>query len=108
MAVSLLGLFNLAIYVAFRYYIPLLFTKDPEVIELVAVVIPIVAVMQVFDSMAAGAGGILRGIGKQTMGGPANLFAYYVISLPCSIAFAFGLGWRLSGLWLGCTIGLIV
>ncbi|KAI5463300.1 tyrosyl-DNA phosphodiesterase-domain-containing protein [Mariannaea sp. PMI_226] len=107
-AVAILGLFNLAIFVVFRYHIPLLFTKDPEVIELVAVVMPLVAVMQVFDGLSAGAGGILRGIGKQTMGGPANLFAYYVVSLPCSIALAFGLDWRLTGLWLGCTIGLIM
>lgn len=107
-AVSIIGLLNLTFFVVFRYYIPMLFTKDPDVIELVAAVIPVVAVMQVFDGLAAGAGGILRGIGKQSMGGPANLFAYYVVSLPCSVALSFGLDWRLSGLWLGCTFGLII
>lgn len=107
-AVTIIGLLNFAFYVIFRYSIPLLFTEDPDVIELVAVVIPVVALMQIIDGMAAGAGGILRGIGKQSMGGPANLFAYYVVSLPCSIALAFGLNWKLSGLWSGCTIGLVV
>ncbi|KAK7431433.1 hypothetical protein QQZ08_001923 [Neonectria magnoliae] len=106
-AAGVIGVFNLALYGGLRYYIPLLFTKDPEVIELVATVIPIVAVMQVFDGLAAGAGGILRGIGKQAMGGPANLFAYYAISLPLSLGLAFGLDWRLSGLWIGVTVGAI-
>ncbi|KAK7418373.1 hypothetical protein QQX98_003993 [Neonectria punicea] len=106
-AACVIGMFNLALYGGLRYYIPLLFTKDPEVIELVATVIPIVAVMQVFDGLAAGAGGILRGIGKQAMGGPANLFAYYALSLPLSLGLAFGLDWRLSGLWIGVTVGTI-
>ncbi|KPM38884.1 putative transporter [Neonectria ditissima] len=106
-AACVIGMFNLALYGGLRYYIPLLFTTDPEVIELVATVIPIVAVMQVFDGLAAGAGGILRGIGKQAMGGPANIFAYYALSLPLSLGLAFGLDWRLSGLWIGVTVGTI-
>lgn len=96
------------IYLVFRYHLPLLFTKDEGVIKLVAQVLPFVAVMQVFDGMGAGAHGLLRGIGKQSIGGPANLIAYYVISLPASLGMAFGLGWKLEGLWLGVTIGLIV
>lgn len=63
--------------------------------------------MQVFDGLGAGAHGILRGIGKQSIGGPANLIAYYVISLPLGLALAFGLGWGLKGLWIGVTVGLI-
>lgn len=63
--------------------------------------------MQVFDGLGAGAHGLLRGIGKQSIGGPANLIAYYVISLPISLSLAFGAGWRLEGLWTGVTIGLI-
>lgn len=69
---------------------------------------PLVAVMQVFDGLAAGAHGLLRGVGKQSIGGPANLIAYYVISLPISLGLAFGSGWKLEGLWTGVTIGLIV
>jgi MATE family multidrug resistance protein len=64
--------------------------------------------MQVFDGVSAGAHGILRGIGRQSIGGPANIIAYYVISLPISLGLAFGLGWQLQGMWLGVTVGLIV
>lgn len=103
----LIGVFNLTMYSSLRFYLPLLFTKDEGVIRIVAHVLPIVAVTQVFDGLCAGAHGLLRGIGRQSIGGPANLVAYYVISLPISLGLAFGLGMKLDGLWLGVTVGLI-
>ncbi|KAF4339156.1 hypothetical protein FBEOM_6976 [Fusarium beomiforme] len=106
-AACIIGMFNLTIYTTMRYQLPLLFTKDSDVIDLVAAVMPIVSVMQVFDGLAAGAHGLLRGIGKQSIGGPANIIAYYALSLPTSLALAFGLDWKLSGLWLGVTVGTI-
>ncbi|KAF7558732.1 hypothetical protein G7046_g5433 [Stylonectria norvegica] len=107
-AVCLIGLFNITLYTTLRYHLPLLFTNDEDVIVIVAKVLPLVSVMQVFDGLASGAHGILRGIGKQSIGGPANLIAYYVISLPISLGLAFGLGLKLEGLWAGVTVGLIV
>ncbi|KAF5019210.1 hypothetical protein F66182_8784 [Fusarium sp. NRRL 66182] len=106
-AACIIGMFNLCLYTTLRYQLPLLFTKDEDVIELVATVIPIVSVMQIFDGLAAGAHGLLRGIGKQSIGGPANIISYYALSLPCSLALAFGLDWKLSGLWAGVTVGTI-
>ena len=40
--------------------------------------------------------------------GYVNLATYYLVGLPISAAAAFALGWRLVGLWLGVTIGLIL
>ncbi|KAI1400765.1 multidrug and toxin extrusion protein [Hypoxylon fuscum] len=102
----IIGLFNLTLLASLRYQLPLLFTQDEEVIALVASVMPLVAVMQVFDGLAAVAHGLLRGIGKQSFGGYANLAIYYLIALPISFATAFALDWKLTGLWLGTTIGL--
>jgi MATE family multidrug resistance protein len=93
---------------AFRYQIPRLFTDDLEVIELVAQATPVCAIMQLFDGMAAVAHGLLRGIGRPEIGGYANLISYYLVALPISFGLAFGLDWRLNGLWIGVTIGLIV
>lgn len=101
-------MFNLAVYSSLRFYLPLLFTQDEEVVFLVARALPIIAIMQVFDGISAGAHGLLRGIGKQSIGGPANLLAYYVVSLPISLGLAFGLQWKIEGLWVGVTVGLIV
>ncbi|OTB08168.1 hypothetical protein M426DRAFT_317272 [Hypoxylon sp. CI-4A] len=102
----IIGLFNLSILAGLRYQLPLLFTQDEEVIAIVAEVMPLVAVMQVFDGLASVAHGLLRGIGKQSFGGYANLSIYYLIALPISFATAFALDWKLTGLWLGTTIGL--
>ncbi|OAA47740.1 Multi antimicrobial extrusion protein [Metarhizium rileyi] len=104
----ILGAFNVTIFSTLRFHLPVLFTNDPEVIKLVASVLPLVAVMQLFDGLSAGAHGLLRGIGKQSIGGPANLISYYVVSLPISLGLAFGLHWDLEGLWMGVTIGLVL
>jgi MATE family multidrug resistance protein len=104
----LIGFFNLTIYSSLRYKLPLMFTDDPDVIKIVAHALPVVAVTQVFDGISAGAHGLLRGIGKQAIGGPINLFAYYAISLPISLGLSFGLDWKLEGMWMGITVGLLI
>ncbi|GAO16586.1 hypothetical protein UVI_02019760 [Ustilaginoidea virens] len=107
-AACVIGTLNLTIFSTLRFRLPLLFTDDPGVIEIVARVLPLVAVMQVFDGLGAGAHGLLRGIGKQSIGGPVNLVSYYVVSLPISLALSLGLGWKLEGLWVGITVGLVL
>ncbi|KAK8118906.1 MATE transporter [Apiospora kogelbergensis] len=104
----MVALFNVTLLSSLRYKLPLLFTSDQEVIGLVAGIMPLVAVMQLFDGMAAMAHGLLRGIGRQHFGGYANLLSYYLVALPISFGLAFGLDWRLEGLWIGVTIGLII
>ncbi|KAI0406188.1 MATE efflux family protein [Xylaria palmicola] len=102
----IIALFNLTVLSALRFQLPYLFTDDEEVIEIVAKVLPLCAVMQIFDVLAAIAHGLLRGIGKQSFGGYVNLAAYYVVAVPISIVAAFVFDWKLIGLWLGTTVGL--
>ncbi|KAI1083432.1 MATE efflux family protein [Whalleya microplaca] len=104
----IVGLVNLTMLSSLRYSLPLLFTDDQEVIAIVAQVMPLVAVMQVFDGLAAVAHGLLRGIGKQSFGGYANLMAYYLVALPLSFTAAFALDLKLTGLWVGTTTGLFL
>ncbi|KAK0944574.1 hypothetical protein LTS01_026082, partial [Friedmanniomyces endolithicus] len=61
-----------------RFRIPQLFTNDRDVIDLAAKVLPINAAFQLVDSLAAQMNGLLRGIGKQEVGGYIGLVAYYV------------------------------
>lgn len=105
-AAVLVGLFNMTLLTTFRASIPGLFTTDPEVVALVSQVLPICGALQLVDALAAMSHGLLRGIGRQSVGGYTNLFSYYVVALPLAFALAFGLGWRLMGLWAGCTVGL--
>ncbi|KAM0280449.1 hypothetical protein ACHAQH_004028 [Verticillium albo-atrum] len=102
------GVFNLVLFSSLRYHLPLLFTDDQEVIDIVASVLPVCAVMLVFDGLSTGAHGLLRGIGRPSIGGYAGISVYYLIALPVSLGTAFGLGWKLSGLWFGVTIGLLL
>ncbi|KAI3318323.1 MATE efflux family protein [Xylariaceae sp. AK1471] len=102
----LIGVFNLTVLSSLRYQLPRLFTEDEEVIGIAAAVLPLCAVMQVFDCLAAVSHGLLRGIGKQSFGGYANLAVYYLVAVPISLVAAFVLDWKLLGLWLGTTVGL--
>ncbi|KAK4456447.1 mate-domain-containing protein [Cladorrhinum samala] len=104
----LVGLFNLTLLSSLRYKIPYLFTKDEEVAAIVSHVLPICAVLQLFDSLAAISHGLLRGIGRQGIGGFTNLFSYYLVALPISFSTGWCLGWKLEGLWFGIAVGLAV
>ncbi len=105
-AAVLAGLFNVILLSGLRSYIPQLFTSDPVVIALIAKVLPLCAAFQLFDALAACCNGILRGLGRQEIGGYVQLFCYYAVAMPISFGTAFGLGWQLEGLWAGVAIAL--
>jgi MATE family multidrug resistance protein len=107
-AACVVGLFNMTLLVALRRQLPAVFTDDEEVIGIASQVMLVCAVMQIFDALAAVSHGILRGVGRQAIGGYANLFSYYFVALPVSLSTAFALGWKLSGLWAGLVAGLAV
>jgi MATE family multidrug resistance protein len=94
------GIFNLLLLSLLRNYIPRLFTPDEEVIELVAKLLPVCAAFQLFDALACNCNGILRGLGRQEIGGYVGLFAYYVVGVPISFGLGFGANWGLYGLWM--------
>ena len=100
------GLFNLILLSSLRNYIPRLFTSDQAVIDLVAAVLPLCAAFQLFDALSCNCNGILRGLGRQEVGGWVQLFCYYVVALPISMGMAFGAGWKLYGLWTGVAVAL--
>ena len=105
-AATIVGCLNFVFLYSLRDYIPRLLTSDPEVIELVVDILPICAAFQLFDAFAANSNGILRGLGRQEVGGWVQLFCYYVVAMPISMGTAFGLGWELSGLWSGVSVAL--
>ena len=80
---TIIGVFNMVMLSSLRQYIPHLFTQDAEVIALAARTLPLNAAFQLFDALAAQCNGILRGIGKQNIGGYISLFAFYAVRIPC-------------------------
>jgi MATE family multidrug resistance protein len=95
----IVGIFNLLLLSLLRDLIPRLFTPDPDVISMVSALLPLCAMFQVFDAVAANCNGILRGLGRQEIGGYVGLFAYYVVGIPISFGTGFGAKWGLYGLW---------
>lgn len=102
----IVGFGNLLLLSLLRDQIPRLFTPDEEVIDLVARLLPLCATFQVFDALAANCNGILRGLGRQEIGGYVGLFAYYLVGMPISFGTGFGAGWGLYGLWAGPAVAL--
>ena len=100
------GIFNVVLLSSLRNILPGLFTNDPEVINLCSKILPLCAAFQLFDALACLCNGVLRGLGRQEVGGYVQLIAYYGVAMPISMGTAFGLGWRLYGLWAGVAIAL--
>jgi multidrug resistance protein, MATE family len=98
-AAFIVGILNATMLSTLRDYIPALFTNDKDVILVVAKLLPLCAAFQLFDALATNCNGMLRGLGRQEIGGYVNLFAYYVIAMPISFGTGFGLKWGLYGLW---------
>lgn len=78
-----------------------------EVIALVADILPLVALFQVFDGNSAVTAGILRSRGMQFTGALLNLSAYYFLGVPLGVWLAFSWHLGLHGLWYGLTVSLI-
>ncbi|KAI5860783.1 MATE efflux family protein [Durotheca rogersii] len=82
-----------------------IFNDDERVVELVAEVMPFVALFQIADGLNGSCGGALRGMGRQWVGALVNLVSYYGGALPAGIYLAFH-GWGLRGLWIGQCVAL--
>ncbi|KAF8500305.1 MATE efflux family protein [Russula emetica] len=95
------------IFLIFKNQWGYLFNDDPNVVKLVASILPILALFQVFDGLNGVSGGILRARGKQLTGALVNLSAYYALGVPFGIWLAFRRNMGLHGLWYGLTVSLI-
>lgn len=100
------GFMNCVILYFARNHIGKLFSSDKDVIAMVAQTTPIVAVYQIFDCVAAVTGGLLRGQGRQSISGWANLVLYYLVALPLGMYLAFNKKMALYGIWIGIVIAL--
>jgi MATE family multidrug resistance protein len=83
--------------------------QSREVRDLVVHTLPFVAIFQICDAAVCGVHGILRGLGRQAVGGWATFLVNYGIGVPLALVFSLGppqLG--LPGLWLGLTVGMAV
>ncbi|TIA91954.1 hypothetical protein E3P99_00869 [Wallemia hederae] len=113
---------NALIFLIFRKSFAKLFTSDADVVELVAKILPLVALFQFTDGTISSCLGILRTTGRQLMGAVIQITGFYIVGLPLAICLAFlpkvseSNYWpwpaaqsdRLVGLWLGMSIALFL
>lgn len=104
----LIAILNSSILYFGKSIISNLFSNDGEVIKLTEEILPIIAIMQIFDALNTTSAGCLRGEGLQKIGGYVNLFSYYLIGLPLGAYLGFTLNYGIAGLWYGSTIALFI
>jgi MATE family multidrug resistance protein len=84
-----------------------IYTRDLDVIELTAALLPIAALFQIFDGVQAVGCGVLRGVAGTLSAAIINLVGYWVLGLPLGLLLAFRWGLGPRGLWWGLTAGLM-
>ncbi len=96
------------IFILFRHQIPLLFTSDPEVVEMASRLLIFAGLFQFSDGLQNISVGILRGIQDVNAIMGIAFVAYLLINLPVGYLCAFTLGWGPEGLWIGFIFGLSI
>jgi MATE family multidrug resistance protein len=84
------------------------FTDDAQVLKIGVTLLAVAAVFQVFDGIQGVSTGVLRGLGDTRTPMLWNLGAHWFVGLPLGYALCFSLGYGVSGLWWGLSIGLII
>ena len=94
------------VFIIFRNQLPLVFTRDPAVIQIAASLIVVAALFQISDGAQAAGLGILRGITDVRLPMAITFVAYWIIALPVGYLFGFGLEMEAVGIWFGLLAGL--
>ncbi|KNZ74949.1 hypothetical protein J132_05850, partial [Termitomyces sp. J132] len=105
--VLMTSIFLSSTYMVLRESLARLLSNDPEVIETVVSVIPLVALLQIVDGNTCVTSGLLRAMGRQYTGALLNVSGFYLLGIPSSIYLAFGWDWRLHGLWAGLILAIL-
>ncbi|SCU98458.1 LAFA_0G18052g1_1 [Lachancea sp. 'fantastica'] len=104
----LVGLLNCIVLVSGRQLVAKIYSKDAEVVQLITELLPLVGIVEIFDSLNAIAGSCLRGQGMQAIGGVINLVVYYLLAIPLGILLGWTFDMKLFGLWIGIGTGMFL
>ena len=85
-----------------------LFTHEPAVVTLGISLLFVAALFQLFDGLQGVTTGVLRGLGDTRTAMVSNVAAHWLLGLPVGYLLCFVVGWGVTGLWIGLSLGLVV
>ncbi|KAL3995894.1 thyrotropin subunit beta [Sarotherodon galilaeus] len=85
-----------------------IFTSEPDILQRVSDVMLIFSFLHLADAVAGVAGGVVRGVGKQSVGALCNLVGFYFIGLPIGVSLMFAAKMGVVGFWTGLTVCVLV
>jgi MATE family multidrug resistance protein len=85
-----------------------IFSNDDEVSELVARLIPISCLFMMGDAAQATSGGVLRGLGKQSLVLKLNIVAFWLLAIPVGSLLTFVADVGVAGVWWGFVVGIYI
>ncbi len=94
------------LFLSFRKLIPVMFSHDQEVRDIVSSLLLIAALFQISDGIQVVALGVLRGVKDVTIPTWITFSVYWLIGLPTCYFLAFKLNFGVQGIWFGLTIAL--
>jgi MATE family multidrug resistance protein len=96
------------IIIATRNYLPLLYIKEKEVIELASKLLIIAALFQLFDGLQSSGISVLRGLADTKIPMIISLGAYWIIGIPVAALLGFYFKLGAVGIWIGLLLGLAI
>lgn len=98
---SILGLSALVFSILVRKKWATMFTKDPEIIALTSMVLPILGLCELGNCPQTTGCGVLRGTARPKLGANINLGCFYLVGMPVAVWLSFFSGFDFKGLWIG-------
>ncbi|KDO18436.1 hypothetical protein SPRG_16206 [Saprolegnia parasitica CBS 223.65] len=100
------AIFVAGLFVLTHNVLPALFINDPDAIAETQRALYLLALFEFVDGTNCVVQGILRGMGRQSIGAYVNAAAYYGVGIPMAALFGFYFEGNVFGLWTGIAIGL--
>ncbi|NXL72886.1 S47A2 protein, partial [Leptocoma aspasia] len=97
-----------SILAAIRNVLGYVFTKEKEIVDLVAWVMPVYVVFHLFEAMTGACSGVLRGVGKQKFGAILNAVSYYGVGMPLAAVLLFVAKIGVMGLWIAMLVCVFI
>ena len=104
--VILMNTIGAVLMISLRNYIPMLFTKDAEVIAIASQLLIFAGLYQYSDGLQAVGAAMLRGITDVKVPMVIAFVSYIVVGTTVGLVCAFPLGMGASGIWVGFIAGL--